>query len=44
MKRQNHKLSLLQPTRISIARAVGFSREIAGSFFDLYEEVLAGRD
>jgi hypothetical protein len=30
--------------KISIARAAGFSRELVGSFFDWYEDALAGQD
>jgi hypothetical protein len=44
MKRQNRALSLRHPKTISIARAAGFSREIADSFFDCYEEALAGQN
>jgi len=29
---------------LSIASAAGFSRELVGSFFDWYEEALAGQD
>jgi len=41
MKRLSDKLSLLQPTETSTARAIGFSKEQVGIFFDLYENELA---
>jgi hypothetical protein len=44
MKRLSHKLSLLQPTGTSTARAIGFSKEQAGIFFDLNENELAAHD
>ena len=44
MKRLSDKLSLLQPTETSTARAIGFSKEHVGIFFDLYEKTLATHD
>jgi hypothetical protein len=44
MKRHNDKLALRQPTGISTARAIGFSKEQMGIFFGLYEKQLAAHD
>jgi len=44
MKEQNRTFSLHHPKTIFIAKAAGFSRELVGSFFDWYEEALAGQD
>ena len=32
------------PNNLRISRTVGLSRELVGSFFDLYEEALASQD
>jgi len=44
MKRHSDKLSLRQPIGTSTARAIGFSKEQVGIFFDLYEKELVARD
>jgi hypothetical protein len=44
IKRHSDKLSLRQPTGTSTARAIGFSKEHVGIFFDLYEKTLATHD
>jgi hypothetical protein len=44
MKRQTPTLLLRHSKTISIARAAGYIKELAGSFFDWYEEALAGKD
>jgi hypothetical protein len=44
VKRHSDKLSLGQPIGTSTSRAIGFSKEQVGIFFDLYEKELVARD